>query len=99
MVTFDGARGNRSRVIAVANQLGVPVKTAEQIIKAYCKDLEDSLLNGVAISVPGIFSIKAYPNGVFRGRVSAALSAKAAEQNVAGYKVTEGEIAYDGQDA
>ena len=82
MVVFDGAKGNKSRVRQTASKLGVPQKVADQIIKAYCEDLEETLLCGVDVNVPGVFSIKVYGDGankVFRGRVSMALKSKIAE--------------------
>ena len=88
MVSFEGRRGNRARVVEIANKNGVSIKVAEQIIKAYCNDLEESLLNGVSVNVPGVFSIKVTDSGVFRGRVSASLSAKAQERAYTGYKVS-----------
>lgn len=98
MVSFDGAQGNKSRVCVVARQTGVPIKVAEKIIKAYCQDLEDTLLNGVSVNIPGVFSIKVYDKRIFRGRVSSTLKAKLEQRGYKGYSV--GEVNdNDGQDA
>lgn len=76
MISFEGSSGNKTRVSTVARQLGISTSVAEKIIKAYCQDLEDTLLNGVSVNIPGVFSVKVYDGGVFRGRVSTTLKAK-----------------------
>lgn len=90
MVVFDGARGNKSRVKQMAYKLGISQKVADQLIKAYCEDLEETLLCGVDVNIPGVFSIKVYGNGadrVYRGRVSMALKSKVAEASRKSYAV------------
>ena len=93
MVIYDGAKGNKSRVRQTAYKLGVPQKVAEQLIKAYCEDLEETLLCGVDVNIPGVFSIKVYGEGenrVFRGRVSMALKSKAAEAGKKSFVAIDG---------
>lgn len=91
MVIYNGAKGNKSRVQQMAYKLGVSQKVAEQLIKAYCEDLEETLLCGIDVNIPGVFSIKVYGEGtdrVYRGRVSAALKSRMAEMGKKSYAVS-----------
>lgn len=90
-VSFNsGAKANKSRVRRLAAQFGISMEIAKQIIDAYCKDLEDTLIAGDDVNVPGVFSIKVHKdangNNIYRGRVSVALKTK--ENQIGGYTPT-----------
>lgn len=57
-MAFKVKRVHREHLKSVAMANGISERLADDIIHAYIKDLQDSLMDGEDVSVPGLFSIK-----------------------------------------
>lgn len=73
-MSYKVKRVHKAHIWQVATDNGLSERLVEDIVKAYIKDMQDSLKAGESITVPGLFSIsyKKTPTGrvELRGSVS-----------------------------